>query len=114
MESIEGPHRGFYVTAYATPCADGRHYAAYAKVCTRRPSEYWEAACVFKVFGGEHHLSARSALAAANRVAAAQIARLPAIDISRLGFPMFDESRQVVFPLARAILSKSIGLRAGG
>jgi hypothetical protein len=99
--------RRFYVAAYATRALDGRHYAGYAKVCVRKPRSYWEAPCVFKLFGGDHHDTPEAAIESAKAAAAQQIARLPRTDITRLGFPMLNEAREIVFPLAQAILNKA-------
>lgn len=107
MKSASREPRRFYVAACAMRALDGRHYAGYAKVCVRKPRSYWGAPCVFKLFGGEHHDTPEAAIAAAKAAAEKQIARLPAADISRLGFPMFNEAREIVFPLARQILNKS-------
>jgi hypothetical protein len=103
MEKITGPINGFYVASYAIEIAGSGRFSAYAKVCSRPPESYWEARCIFKLFGGEDHPSAEAALAWANLAARAQIVRLPALDVTTLGFPMFDEAKQVVFPLAAAI-----------
>lgn len=103
MEKIVGPINGFYVAAYAERVAGGDCFSAYAKVCSRLPESYWDAICIFKLFGGEDHPSPQAALGYAILSARAQIARLPNLDLSTLGFAMFDETKQVVFPLAAAI-----------
>ena len=107
MQSATRRPRRFYVAAYAARSLDGRHYAGYAKVCVRKPRNYWEAPCVFKLFGGDDHDTPEAAIASAKAAATEQIARLPAFDISQLGFPMFNEAREIVFPLAQAILNKA-------
>jgi hypothetical protein len=77
MESISGPVNGFYLAAYAAPAGDGERFCSYAKVCWTRPSSYWEADCVFKIFGGEHHRSLEAALSAVSLDARNEISYLP-------------------------------------
>lgn len=108
MEKIWGPVRGFYITAYSIPVANGERYCSYAKVCVRRPESYWEAQSLFKLFGGEDHDTEVAALAYARLAAQAQIERIPSREVELLGFAMFDESRQVVFPLASAIRQRAV------
>ena len=76
MEKIWGPVNGFYVAAYAAPCAAGR-YSSYAKVCWSRPGSYWEADCALKMFGGEQHRSAEGALRAVALAACNEASCLP-------------------------------------
>jgi hypothetical protein len=64
MERIWGPFNGFWLAAYAAPTADGERFCSYAKVCWTRPDSYWDADCVFKIFGGERHRSLEGALGA--------------------------------------------------
>ena len=64
MERIWGPVNGFWLAAYAAPASDGEHFCSYAKVCWTRPESYWEADCIFKIFGGEQHRSVECALGA--------------------------------------------------
>lgn len=77
MERIWGPVNGFWLAAYAAPAAEGERYASYAKVCWVRPDSYWDADCAFKIFGGENHRSAESALAAVALEASNEISTLP-------------------------------------
>jgi hypothetical protein len=46
-------------------------------VCWTRPESYWDADCAFKIFGGEHHRSAESAMSAVAADAANEISYLP-------------------------------------
>lgn len=94
MEKIVGPINGFYVASYAWPTADGSRYTSYAKICRDKPSSYWDADCIFKLFGGEHHVTAAAALAVAGVVAREQIDDLPPLDCSTfgLGMPYVDAS----------------------
>jgi hypothetical protein len=78
MEKVWGPVNGFYVAAYAAPASDGGRFCSYAKVCWSKPASYWEADCVFKLFGGEYHGSLESALASVAAEAQRQIQRVPA------------------------------------
>ena len=103
MEKVWGPVNGFYIAAYSIQVADGERFCSYAKVCARQPASYWDAPCIFKLFGGEDHDTAVAALAYARLVAQAQIERIPAREASLLGFAAFNEARQVVFPLASRI-----------
>ena len=104
MEKIWGPVNGFYIAAYSIPVAGGERFCSYAKVCAERPDSYWDAQrCVFKLFGGEDHDTEVAALAYARLAAQAQIEHIPARELSLLGFAMFNEAKQVVFPLASAI-----------
>jgi hypothetical protein len=77
MERIWGPVNGFWLAAYSAPTGDGQHHSSYAKVCWTRPSSYWEADCVFKIFGGEQHRSAEGALKAVALDARNEISCLP-------------------------------------
>ena len=92
MERITGPVHGFYVASYASPVGDDRRYCSYAKVCRDKPSSYWEARPVLKLFGGERHRSAEEAIAGAHRAARDQIENLPPLDCSTfgLGSPYYD------------------------
>lgn len=107
METIDGPLNGFYIAAYAERIGNTEHFAGYAKVCSCRPDTYWEANCIFKLFGGEHHATPEAAVTCANLAARTQIARLPSLDLSTFGFAMLDEARQVWFPLAPAIRQRT-------
>jgi hypothetical protein len=107
MEKIWGPVRGFYIAAYSVPVANGERFCSYAKVCCGRPESYWEAQSIFKLFGGEDHDTEIAALAYARLAAQAQIERIPSRDVDLLGFAMFDEAKQVVFPLAGAIRQRA-------
>ena len=78
MERVWGPIGGFYLAAYATAAGEDGLYCSYAKVCWTRPSSYWDADCVFKVYGGAKHRSAESALRWVALCARNQIDRLPA------------------------------------
>ena len=79
MERIWGPIDGFYIAAYAAPTEDGERYCSYAKVCWSRPESYWDADCVFKIFGGEHHHTADAALATVALEARNEVSHLPAL-----------------------------------
>jgi hypothetical protein len=95
MEKIAGPINGFYVASYAWPSPDEKQFSSYAKICRRRPDSYWDAECIFKLFGGENHASAAAALATANMAARDMIDDLPSLDCSTfgLGMPYFDAGR---------------------
>ena len=86
MEKIWGPIRGFYIAAYSIAVAGGERYWSYAKVCPGRPSSYWEARSLFKLFGGEDHASEIAAIAFVRLAAQAQIERIPERDVELLGF----------------------------
>lgn len=88
MEKIVGPINGFHIASYARPSADGTRYASYAKVCCDRPGNYWDADCLFKLFGGENHPTAAAALAMANVVAREQIEDLPSLQCSTFGLDL--------------------------
>jgi hypothetical protein len=103
MEKIWGPVNGFFIAAYSVPVADGERYCSYAKVCAQQPSSYWDARCIFKLFGGEDHDTEIAALAYARLAAQAQIERIPSRELSMLGFAAFNDAKQVVFPLAPQI-----------
>ena len=107
MERTWGPIRGFYITAYAAPCGDGVRYASYAKVCVSPPASYFEAQCLFKMFGGDDHDTESDALAWARLIAQSQLERIPSREPSKLGFAAFDEAQQVVFPLASQIRARA-------
>lgn len=77
MERIWGPVNGFYFAAYAAPVGDGDRFCSYVKVCWTQPASYWDADCAFKIFGGEHHASMESALAAVALEARNETAQLP-------------------------------------
>jgi len=106
MEKVWGPIKGFYITAYSMPVGTGERFCSYAKVCAEEPATYWDASCVFKLFGGEDHKSAIEALAFARLAAQAQIERIPARELALLGFAVMDSNRQVCFPLAPAIAQR--------
>jgi hypothetical protein len=104
METIVGPVNGFYVASYAWPVGDDeRRFCSYAKVCRHPPDSYWEADCIFKIFGGEHHPTPGEALTCANRAARLQIDRVPLLEGTTLGFVSRDEDNQIIFPLYAAI-----------
>lgn len=90
MEKIVGPISGFYVVSYAWPSMDGARYTSYAKICRHKPADYWNARCLFKLFGGEHHVTVAAALATANLVARGQIDDLPSLECSTFGLDTFD------------------------
>jgi hypothetical protein len=85
LEKIAGPFSGFYIASYVAPSADARCYTSYAKICRRRPASYWEAESIFKLFGGERHVSEAVALATANLAAREQIDHLPSLECSTFG-----------------------------
>lgn len=88
MEKIVGPINGFYVTSYAWPSPDAKHYSSYAKICHQKPDSYWDAQCLLKLFGGEKHATAAAALAMANLIAREQIGDLPPLECSTFGLGM--------------------------
>lgn len=103
MEKVWGPVNGFYIAAYAIPVAGGERFCSYAKVFVDRPDTYWDNRCLFKLFGGEAHASEVAALACARMAAQVQVERIPSREPALLGFPMFNKSKDVVFPLAEQI-----------
>jgi hypothetical protein len=105
VEKIWGPINGLYVAAYAAPVDDDRRrFASYAKVCWRAPGGYWDAAeCLFKLFGGEHHGSAESALTQVRRVALGKVACVPRAAVSMLDIASRQDSQRLLVPLASAI-----------
>ncbi len=103
VEKLWGPVNGLYVAAYAAPLDDGRRYCAYAKVCWREPASYWDAQCLFKLFGGEQHGSAEAAMAQVRRAALAKVACIPAAAVSMLDLAAREESLHVFVPLVSAI-----------
>jgi hypothetical protein len=107
MEKIWGPVNGFYIAAYSVPVAGGERFCSYAKVCVQRPESYWDASCLFKLFGGEDHDTDIAALAYARLAAQAQLERIPSREATMLGFAMFNASKQVVFPLASQIQQRA-------
>lgn len=88
MEQIVGPVSGFYVASYAWPSMDGARFTSYAKICRRKPADYWSAECLFKLFGGEHHATQAAALATANLAAYEQIDDLPSLECSTFGLDL--------------------------
>ncbi|MFC5499986.1 hypothetical protein ACFPOE_20760 [Caenimonas terrae] len=88
MEQILGPVHGFYVASYAWPSMDGKRFTSYAKICRHKPSDYWGADCLFKLFGGEHHATVPAALATANLAALGQIDDLPSLECSTFGLEL--------------------------
>ena len=88
MDQIVGPVSGFWVATYASPSMDGTRYTSYAKICRRKPADYWSAECLFKLFGGEHHGSSAAALATANLAAYGQIDDLPSLECSTFGLEL--------------------------
>ena len=88
MEQIVGPVSGFYVASYAWPSMDGTRFTSYAKICRRKPSDYWSAQCLFKLFGGEQHANSAAALANANLAAYEQIDDLPSLKCSTFGLDL--------------------------
>ncbi len=50
MEDLVGPVHGFWLACYTVAGPDGHH--AYAKVCTRRPSDPWDAEALTKIAAG--------------------------------------------------------------
>ncbi|AEG93017.1 hypothetical protein [Ramlibacter tataouinensis] len=76
MERITGPAGGFWIVCSARRNSGSSLFTAYAKVCLERPGSYWDAHCLFKLFGGEHHRSPEAALATAEAMARFQVAGL--------------------------------------
>jgi hypothetical protein len=98
VEKVAGPFNGFYIASYVWPSADGQRYTSYAKICRRRPDSYWEAECIYKLFGGERHSSEAAALATANLVAREQIDHLPSLECSTFGLDLPDSRRCSALP----------------
>lgn len=88
MEQIVGPMHGFYVASYAWPSTDGSRFTSYAKICKRKPADYWSAECLFKLFGGEHHTTQSAALEKAILTACEQIDDLPSLECSTFGLEL--------------------------
>ena len=88
MEKIAGPFKGCFVATYAWPTIDGVRFTSYAKICRVKPASYWDAQCLFKIFGGEHHATAVAALAIAELLARDQIEDLPSLECSTFGLGM--------------------------
>lgn len=88
MEQILGPVNGFYIATYAWPSMDGTRFASYAKICRRKPADYFGADCLFKLFGGEHHATESAALVSANLVACDQIDDLPSLACPTFGLDL--------------------------
>ena len=61
MERISGPLEGFFLACYTVAGSEG--VFAYAKICTARPRDVWEAHAVAKVAVGPF-LAEQPALAA--------------------------------------------------
>ena len=101
MEEIFGPVHGFFVASYAWRSAETKRYTSYAKICRDRPANYWDARCVFKLFGGEDHATAAAALAAAQLAAREQIDDLPSLECSTFGLDMLDPNRPLAPPSDR-------------
>lgn len=104
MESIWGPVNGFFIAAYAER-EEGGTFVTYAKVCRRRPDDYWTAECLFKLFGGEQHGSAEAALLHMRRLAYARIACIPPAAASMLDVALRSHDEHLYIPLASAIRS---------
>jgi hypothetical protein len=94
MEQVTGPVNGFFVASYAWPSMDGKRFTSYAKIYRRKPADYWDADCLFKLFGGEHHATAAAALATANLAAYEQIDDLPSLVCPRFGLEQFHAEAQ--------------------
>ena len=63
MERISGPHRGFYVAAFASETGEpGESFLGHAKICRRRPENYWDANCLVKLCGERLHADAKPAI----------------------------------------------------
>lgn len=90
MEKIAGPFKGCFVATYAWPTIDGVRFTSYAKICRVKPASYWDAQCLFKIFGGEHHATAVAALAIAELLARDQIEDLPSLECSTFGLDLFE------------------------
>ncbi len=105
METIWGPVNGFYVAAYAER-RDTGEFVAYAKVCRRKPDDYWTADCLLKLFGGEHHGTDEAALVHMRRVACAKIACIPPAAASMLDLALRTDAGRLYLPLATAIRAR--------
>jgi hypothetical protein len=88
MEKIAGPINGFYIAAYAWPSADGGRFISYSKICRTKPASYWDARCIWKLFGGEDHASAAAGLATATMRARDLIDDLPSLECSTFGLEL--------------------------
>lgn len=100
MEKVWGPVNGLYFAAYAAPAGDGERFCSYAKVCWSKPASYWEADCIFKLFGGEYHASLESALTAVANDVRTQIARLP-----QQAFTLAEQQRDQQQPVPRLFVN---------
>ena len=94
MEKITGPINGFYVALHATESTDGPRFTSYAKICRDRPANYWDARCLFKVFGGERHTTAAAALAMAKLLACEQIDHMPSLECPTFGLELAHSAAQ--------------------
>lgn len=103
MERIWGPVNGFYVTAYAAPVGEGERYVSYAKVCAAPPDSYWDAECIFKLFGGENHATAEAALLSAQLAAHNTIVGMPAGALTLLELGLHNASRQLIDSIGSSI-----------
>jgi hypothetical protein len=63
-------------------------YTSYAKICRHKPEDYWTAECLFKLFGGENHVTVAAALGTANLAASQQIDHLPSLECSTFGLDL--------------------------
>ena len=77
VERIVGPIRGYYIASYACVMGDlGEHYLGFAKVCERRPEDYWVADACCKFSSAELASNAEDALENAEFQARMQIANM--------------------------------------
>jgi hypothetical protein len=76
VECVEGPFKGYYITAYAAAAGDGG-YVAYAKVCRAKPQSYWDADCLLKDATAASLATQDDALNVAIALSKHQIEQLP-------------------------------------
>ncbi|MBI5276990.1 MAG: hypothetical protein HY854_11055 [Burkholderiales bacterium] len=104
MERVWGPVNGFYIAAYAAPAGDGDRWCSYTKVCARPLASYWEGdQVVLKLFAGEYHSSAETALMAAQLVARNAIGRIPPGAVTLLELGLYRASRQLICSVGSAV-----------
>lgn len=77
IERVVGPIKGYYIASYACEMGEfGERYLGFAKVCTAKPEDYWQAKACAKFSADELVDSAQGALDCAERRARMQIANM--------------------------------------
>ena len=77
MERVVGPIKGYYIASYACEMGEmGERYLGFAKVCTAKPEDYWQAEACCKFSAEELVDSPESALESAEGRAKMQIANM--------------------------------------